>query len=449
MRKTVAITGIGVIAPNGCGRDEFWSNCLRGLAIAEEIPSHWNAYNSYNSRVWAPLQLPDWDQFSLNRAEKMQMDPVQLLSLVCGEMALKDAGLKVSLKDEKKNTFSIEGIDVFRSGVFMGTGNGGLVSYTRAQATHVLAPVKKALDSMQDACALPDSPPLEFSSRFNPFVVAMTMPNACSAVLSIKYGLAGPSITVSTACASGTSAIGQAYRAIVSGKIDTALAGGAEYLADPYGGIFRGFDTAGTLARGDGIASEANRPFDSKRTGFLFSAGGCAVLMMEDATLARARGAKVIAEVVGFSENCDAFSIMGMSPEGDHVESMYNTLFESSGFSAGQVDYINAHGTSTLLNDEVESRIVERVFGSRPFINSTKSLIGHSIGAAGAIETAVTALSIESGKMHPSVNLTDPIRPLNFVVHEPCGYPITLALNQSFGFGGHIAGLLLKSPSPQ
>jgi 3-oxoacyl-[acyl-carrier-protein] synthase II len=254
-------------------------------------------------------------------------------------------------------------------------------------------------------------------------------------------------VTVSSACASGTTAVGNAFRSIRSGEIDMAFAGGAEFLADPYGGIFRGFDTAQTLVQADGDYHCANRPFDKKRSGFLFSGGGAAVMVLEEATHARRRGKSPIATVEAYSECCDAFTIMGMAPDGRQIEKMYQALFSSAGCVPEDIDYVNSHGTGTILNDETESIVIDNIFGKKPLVNSTKSLLGHTIGASGALETAVTALSIEDQLVHPCANLDDPIRDLNFVTNARQEHEIEWALNQSFGFGGHIAGLILKKPA--
>ncbi len=452
MKREVVITGIGILSPIGNGRGEFWHNCLAGTAAVETIPEQWRDYNSYSSPIWAPMHEPDYTQYPLSRAEKMQMDPVQLFTLISADMAVADAGFTKELRDEKKNTYILPEVHPDRCGVVMGTGNGGLVSYTGSAATHIVTPIKKTVDAyckkMAGSDSSSDTPgPFRFSSRFNPFSVAMTMPNACSAVLSIKYSFPGLSMTVSSACASGTTAIGTAFRAIRTGDIDMALTGGAEYLADPYGGIFRAFDTAKTLVQADGNFDRANRPFDKKRSGFLFSGGGAAVLVLEEAEHARRRGKQPVAAIESYSETCDAFTIMGMDPDGRQIDKMYSTLFTNAACEPEDIAYINTHGTGTIINDETESRIIEKVFGKKPLVNATKSLTGHTIGASGALETAVTALSIQDQFVHPCANLDDPIRELNFVTDARQEHEIEWALNQSFGFGGHIAGLILKKPA--
>jgi 3-oxoacyl-[acyl-carrier-protein] synthase II len=279
--------------------------------------------------------------------------------------------------------------------------------------------------------------------RYNPFTVSRLMPNAVSAVLGIKYSIKGPTNTVALACAAGTSAIGQTYRAIRDGYLDVALAGGSEYWDDYYGAIFRGFDIANTLVQNCADPGTANCPFDLSRTGFLFSQGGSAVLVLEELEVARKRKAKILAEIVGFSETFDAYSMMSLAPDGSEIERMILNTLGDANITPAQVDYINAHGTGTVANDAVECHVLSRVFGSKPKINSTKSLLGHTIGASGAIEAVVTILSLLNQKTHICKNLKNPISSLNFV-YEVEQHNFEYALSHSFAFGGHNAGLAIK-----
>jgi len=445
--RSVAVTGIGIVSSIGCGKEPFWRNVLDGNSVVEPIPSQWQQYATYRCPVWAPPPSINLDSSGLNRAEKMQMDPVQLYALICADMALKDAGFQLHVSDDRKNTYTVKGLPTHRAGVFIGSGNGGLVSYTQGAAHHLLHDAylragqqdisnKDALNAIQNH--------LHYERRFNPFSVPRTMPNACSAVVSIKYGFNGPSVTVSSACASGTSAIGQAFRAIESGQVDFALAGGAEYLADPYGGIFRGFDVAKTLIQPSKDGTVRNCPFDEKRSGFLFNGGGAAILMLEDLEMALERGAHPLALIAGYAELCDAYTIMGMAPGGAQIQRMYNQLFTESNCAAEDIQYINSHGTGTLMNDSTEAAVIEQVFPQKPLINATKSLTGHSIGAAGAIEAAVTALSIERKKVHPNRNIENPIADIAVKIDKPEDLSIKNGISESFGFGGHIAGLLFR-----
>ncbi len=460
MAHRVVVTGIGIVSPIGIGRQPFWQSCLDGASAVAPIPEHWHRYYMYHSCIWAPLPKIDFERFAISRVERMQFDATQLLALVGTRLALDDAGLRCSLKDEKKNTYIVDSFSPERCGVYMGTGVGGMNTYIGCAGNHVLSPIKKSLMQLQNEML---SGPLdgqkadrfrdavssiEMPRRFNPFAVPMTMPNGCSAAVSIKFSFHGPSSTPCAACASGTVAIGHAFRAIRDGIIDYAVAGGTEYLADPYGGIFRGFDMAKTLVAPAKDPDKANRPFDEARTGFLFSEGGCGVLILEDFEKARQRGAECLAEIKAFEENSDAFSIMGMAPDGRHIERLVSDLVKQAGLSPDNIDYINGHGTGTLLNDDIETKVLENILGKRALVNSTKSLIGHTIGASGAIEAAVTVLSIFHKKTHPCKNLEKPIRDLNFVLDGKKEYDIRKAITCSFAFGGHNAGLIFDSILP-
>jgi 3-oxoacyl-[acyl-carrier-protein] synthase II len=442
MKRRVVITGIGVVAPNGATTPEFWNNCLALQSSVRPIPEHWYNYWQPLSRLWAPLPAIDFEARGIGRVERMQLDNSAMLAILAAQEALESARLPVTLSDEKKNLFSVAGFSGDRSAVFMGTGIGGISSFASSEGNHILTPCTTRLrqiavrvDELADVMRAP--------SRFNPFVVSMTMPNSCSAMLGIRFSVTGPNRTVCTACASGTMAIGQAFEAIAAGKADAALAGGAEYLADDYGGVFRGFDIAKTLVKNCDNPQAANCPFDRKRSGFLFAEGGSAVLVLEELSRAQGRGAPVIAEVLSSAETFDAHSVMSIDPSAKQIRRMINRALEDAGVSPGEIDYINTHGTGTEQNDEIEAMTIESVFGTRPLINATKSLTGHTIGASGAIETAVTALSIARKTTHACKNLEEPVRPLNFVTAAG-PFDIKTAFTQSFAFGGHNAGLVLR-----
>jgi 3-oxoacyl-[acyl-carrier-protein] synthase II len=438
--RRVVITGIGVVAPNGVTTESFWENSLKGIASVAPIPEAWRPYYSFSSTIWAPLPSIDFSTFGIGRIEAMQSDMTALLALVAANQALSMAGVEAALKNEKKNIYALGAVDSSRMGVFIGTGVGGITSFAANEANHIFSPVHAKLCADNDAESF--SQWVRFSARFNPFAVSMTMPNTAAATLGIKYSLHGPNVTVCNACAAGTSAIGRAFLAVRGGEADAALAGGVEYLRDDYGGIFRAFDAAKTLVNAGDDPSVANRPFDEGRSGFLFAEGGAAILMVESLDHALARGARPLAEICSFAETFDAFSVMSPDPGGEAVDLMVRTAVANAGMALGDVDYINAHGTGTVVNDALEARAIERIFGDKPLVNSTKSLIGHCVGASGAIEAAVTALSIRSQTTHVCKNLTSPIAALRFV-RETKAYPIQTALTQSFAFGGHNAALVL------
>ncbi len=448
----VAISGIGVICSLGTSTEQFWERCLAGYAPVSPIPEHWHRYAHYKSSIWSPLPEIDYAAYGLTRVERLQHDPVSLLTICAAQEAIKNAGLTTTLSNRRANTFTIQGVDPARIGVFMGTGLGGVHSFSENHAHQVLARSTEGLIKLADAGDLSRRfarvlegvlAQMVFPRRFNPFVVSMLMPNAVSAILGIKYSITGPNTTYSLACAAGTAAIGHAFRAIRSGTVDIALTGGCEYLDDHYGGAFRGFDAANTLVQDCEERDRANRPFDQKRSGFLFSQGAAALLVLEDWDRAVGRGVSITAEISGYAENFDAHNMMSMAPDGVQIERMVRLALDDAQLEPRDIQYVNAHGTGTQANDITEAQVIERVFGRSVLVNSTKSLVGHTIGASGALEAAVTALSLKHATTHICRNLEDPVADLNFVrACEP--HDIAAALSQSFAFGGHNAGLVMR-----
>jgi len=451
MRKRVVITGLGVIAAIGQNPDAFWKSCLEAKTKVERIPDHWFHYGDFHSQIWSPLPPIDYSTYGIGRIDEKQLDPSTLLAIACSFQALDSAGLEYTKLDQKRNTYSVSSLDKDRAGVFMGTGIGGLGTFASCYSYHLLLRQKETL--AKASAQLGDHPVsrilkqvqerMLYPRRYNPFGVSMTMPNACSANIGIKFNLYGSNNAYCAACASGTVAIGHGFKAVRSGELDLALAGGVEHLSDECGGIFAGFDAVRALANNNEDPDKANRPFDKDRTGFLFSEGGGAVFVIEDLEHARKRGARIYAEILGYGDTCDGFNIMMMESSGTQMMRMLQLAFADAGISAEGIDYINAHGTGTRLNDETETAVIEKVFGKKVLINSTKSLIGHTLGASGAIEAVVTALSIHHKTTHVCRNLQNPMKDLNFVTRVD-SYPIRTGLSQSFGFGGHNAVLILR-----
>ena len=434
-RRRVVVTGIGMISPLGGSTSDSWAALLAGRASVAPVPPSWRRYADTKSTIWAPLPDLDWPALGIDRIEQLQLDTSGMLAIAASTEAVRDAGIRTSVADAKKNTFRIDGPAPNRCGVCMGTGVGGATSFVGNLANHVMSPLRELLP---DADMLPPMP-----TRFSPYAVPTMMPNAVSALLGIRWSLQGPNLTFAQACAAGTVAVGHAFRTIARGEADLVLAGGAEYLGDPYGGFFRGFDIARTLVTAGTDAARANRPFDRDRTGFLFGEGGAAVLVCEEAEAAQRRGARVYAEIAGYAENFDAYSSMSMEPSGERIAAMLTAALQDADCSPADIDYINAHGTGTAVNDEIESAVIEQLFGNKPLVTATKSLTGHCIGASGGIEAAVTALSLAHQTTHACHNLEQPIRELRFVREAgPCR--IDTAITQSFAFGGHNAALVMK-----
>lgn len=442
--RRVAVTGIGIVAPGAADRESFWSNALGVKCVWAPLPEHWAPYYRPYSTLWAPLPRIDWSQYPISRVESMLLDMTAKLAIAAAVQALRQARIETLPFDEKRNTFTLRGMEGERFAVFLGTGMGGICSFAANEGHQLYAPLGEALkaDGMPAASVFPF---VRYSPRFSPFAVSMSMPNGASAALGIKFSCNGINRTIGGACAAGTMAVGEAFEAIGRGEADAALAGGVEYLADDYGGIFRAFDVARTLCAPGADPAAANRPFDRNRSGFLFAEGGCGVLVLEALDHARSRGAVPIAEIAGYAETFDGYSVMAIDPSARQIERMLSLLLNKAEVTAPEIDYINTHGTGTLANDDIEAGVIDRLFGKKPAVNATKSLIGHTIGAAGAIEAGVTALSIRDQKVHGCANLRDPIADLNFAI-DTRDAAIDAAISQSFAFGGHNAALLFKKP---
>ena len=410
----MVVTGLGVQTAIGVDVDTFWRNALSGKTVVQAIPQEWNRYATYRSQVWSPLAPLDLDALGLSRVEVLCSDRVSQIALLAAKQAF------VSSELDRHAS-----LDRNRAGVFIGTGIGGVGSLFSSHDHHIQA------NRSEHDCTN--------QGRFNPYVVSMAMPNAPTSHIAMQFGFAGPARTSCCACASGTAAIGAALTSIQASEIDIAIAGGSEFLQDNSGSIFRGFDKLSVLVEGDGD----NAPFDRRHSGFLFSQGGSAALILEELTHAQARGAKILAELCAYSETTSPSNMLSMKQSAVAIERMLGSLMRSAGTVPSQVDYINTHGTSTVMNDELEAGVIDAIFGKRPLLNSTKSLLGHTLGASGAIEAVVTVLSIRDQLTHISRGLETPIRELNFATssHEQL---IEQAISQSFAFGGHIAGLLFK-----
>ena len=450
MSRRVVITGAGVISPIGIGVDDFWRHSLEAKSAVAPIPEQWLKYADLRSRLWSPLHY-DPESIGINRTERLQLDPVAALAIGAAREALQRAGFTLVPAAERSRAFVLPEVDSTRAGVYFGTGIGGAHSFLQNHVQHLYQRTHEALkaysvgrapaedsETLNGILALMAHPP-----RYHPFVVSMLMPNAASAAVGIKFSLTGPNVTFCVACASGTVAVGQGYRAVLDGRVDLAVTGGSEYLYDEHGHIFRGFDVAGTLVRDYVDPESANRPFDEKRSGFLFSQGGAAVLVLEELEHAQRRGAAIMAELIGYAETFDAHSMMSLAPGGEQIERMVRAALADAGVSPRDVDYINAHGTGTKNNDQTEAEVINRVFGKSARVNSTKSLLGHAIGASGAIEALVTALSLRDGTTHICKNLDTPILDLNFVRSAERFDP-RIGLSQSFAFGGHNAAVVMR-----
>jgi 3-oxoacyl-[acyl-carrier-protein] synthase II len=387
----------------------------------------WLEERNFKSRIGAPVEDLDPTQFMMTKREANLLDPAAQFTIAATAMALEDAGLSVKLVNEKKNQYSVDGIDSERAGVIIGTGIGGLHTI---EAAHDLWASGK---------------PITGTFRYS---LPMLIPNAMAAQAAIKFGLHGECKAVATACAAGTMAIGDAYRLVRDGELDLAVTGGVDRTLSDFDGYgLVGFDLLRTLSTRNSEPEKASRPFDTDRDGFVLGEGA-GVLVIERKEHAVARGARIYAEIAGYASTCDAHSMMQLHPSGDQMVRVMKNAIASSDLSHDDIRYVNAHGTSTRLNDPREAEALHRVFGKRIMdvvVNSTKAMTGHCIGASGAIETITTALSLARGVIHRCVNLEIPDPEIDLVL--PLKNDVNravAAISNSFGFGGHNATLVVK-----
>lgn len=451
--KRCVVTGIGTVSTIGNSTDSFWEACLSGTTNIAPVPEDWGRYWSMRSKLWSPLTLPDYKNLGFKSADLFQFDPVTLNALVATREALERALLSTELSDDGRSQI-IKDTDSDRIGVFFGTGIGGASSLLENHSNHTLSPLKKQIVTLLNSLDGAENADIKswllreldhFNiARVNPLTLVRTMINAVAAAVANRYAIHGPVSVSCVACASGTVAIGRAFNSIASGEIDVAISGGSEYWDEVSGAFFRSFDELRTLTSHEDDPSRANRPFDQNRSGFLFNQGGAASLVLEEYEHAKSRGAPILAEIIGYAESFDAHNMVSIQPEGIQIEKMLRKLLATACVTASDVDYINAHGTGTQINDETESKIIENIFGNIPAVNSSKSILGHSIGVSGAYEAAITALSISQQKLHASLNIDSPVRDLNFV-RTTREQAVNVAISQSFAFGGHNAALLFKA----
>ena len=443
MSAPVCVTGLGAVSTFGTDVPSLWQGCLAGDSVVQPIPAIWHQYADYRSGIWSPLPAIDFRQQGFSRNEILQRDPVSLLALMAAQEALSQANLDTSLVNARQAQYQIAGIQSEQAGVFMGTGIGGAHTFLQNHAEQILARTKPGLHDSADATAQQALALLRHPGKSNRMAVPMLMPNAVSASIGIKYGLHGHNRTLTHACAAGTSAIGEAWQAIQQGTLDFALCGGAEYLLDDYGTIYRGFDMLGTLVTPGDHPQQANCPFDQARSGFLFAQGGAGVLVLESEQHAQQRGAKILARIRGYAETFDACSMVALADDGAQITRAIRHALHRANLSTTAIDYINAHATGTQANDQVEAQVIQTLFPQRPWVASTKSILGHTIGASGALEAIITLLSLQHQQTPACLNLQQPAFDLNFVQDSHQPIELNHALSCSYAFGGHNAALIM------
>lgn len=408
MTRRVVITGLGTVNPLSAGVQEYWKGLLAGRSGIAPI-------TQFDTTAFKVRFAGEVKQFApddiLGARAARRLDRFAQFALVAAREAVKDSGLEFGREDS------------FRCGVIFGSGIGGLNEFEEQHTRYM------------------EGGP----GRISAFVIPKMIANSASGNISIEYGLHGPNTTISTACASAAHAIGDAFRAIQYDHADIMVSGGSEAGITPMG--LGGFISSRALSQRNDDPARASRPFDKDRDGFVLSEGA-GVLVLEELEHARKRGANIYAEVLGVGSTADAHHITAPHPEGSGAAMAMRLALRDARLNAEGVQYVNAHGTSTELGDEAETKAIKQVFGQHAYrlaISSTKSMVGHLLGASGGVELIATALSIRHGILHPTINyqMPDPACDLDYVPNHAREMRVRRAISNSFGFGGHNCTLVV------
>jgi 3-oxoacyl-[acyl-carrier-protein] synthase II len=400
---------VGLVTPVAIGTEETWRGLLEGRSGIANI-THFD-HKNFATHFAGEVKGFDPTRWMTSREAK-QVDRFIQFAIGAGAMAMEDSGLK------------IEGAEAERVGCYVGAGLGGLATI---ENTHTTLQMKGPRHGI------------------SPFFVPQLIINLAPGQLSIRYGAKGPNMSHVSACSSSAHAIGEAYRAIVHNDADAMIAGGSEATVTPLG--VGGFNSMRALSTHNEAPEKASRPFDLDRDGFVI-AEGSGIVILEELEHARKRGARIYAEIRGYAANADAHHITAPAPEGEGAQRCLRLALKDAGMQPGDIDYINAHGTSTKMNDANETLAIKKVFGDQArkiMVSSTKSMTGHMLGAAGGVETAICALAIARGVVPPTINYTtpDPECDLDYVPNTAREVRIRAAASNSFGFGGTNACLIL------
>lgn len=408
-RRRVAVTGVGVVTPIGIGKDRFWNALLEGRSGVRRIQS----FDPTPFPTQIAAEVHDFDPLDfMDRKEARRNDRFVQFAIAATRMALEDADFRITPENRD------------RVGVVLGSGIGGANTWEE-----------------QHRVLLERGP-----DRVSPFFIPMLISNMAAGMVSIVFGARGPNTSVVTACATGGHCIGDAFKIIQRGDADAMIAGGTEAAITALS--IAGFCSMKAMSTRNHEPERAVRPFDRDRDGFVMGEGA-GVVILEDLERARARGARIYCEVVGYGMSADAYHITQPDPEGDGAAQSMARCLEDAGLSPQEVDYINAHGTSTPYNDKFETLAIKRVFGDHAYrlaVSSTKSMTGHLLGAAGGVELIACALSVHEGVLPPTINYEtpDPDCDLDYVPNRARPAPVRVALSNAFGFGGHNCTLAVR-----
>jgi len=413
-KRRVVVTGMGTVNPLGLTVDEYWNNILNGASGADEIRQF--DTTDYKTRFAAEVKNFDANNY-IDRKAARRMDPFTHFAVAAADMAIADAEIKPDV------------VDGDRVGVIVGSGIGGMWTNFAQQKT------------------VYESGPRHIS----PFFVPMLIQDIAAGYISMMHKFKGPNYATTSACATSSHAIGDAYMMIERGMADIMVSGGAEAAICPMG--VGGFNAMRAISTRNDDPKRASRPFDLDRDGFVMGEGA-GILIMEELEHARKRGAKIYAELSGIGFTADAHHITEPAPGGEGAVRSMRIAIEDAGLTPADVDLVNAHGTSTYHNDRNETMAIKTVFGDHARtlkINSTKSMIGHLLGAAGAVESIATVLMIQNDIAHPTINqiTADPECDLDYVPEKAVEFTIDVAVTNTFGFGGHNTSLLYRKVQDQ
>jgi 3-oxoacyl-[acyl-carrier-protein] synthase II len=409
LKRRVVITGIGMITPVGLDTETSWNGLIQGKSGIGPITQFDD--KTIPTQIAGEVRGFDPEKY-IEPKEIKKMDRFIHLAIAASQMAMDSAKLTVTPENAE------------RVGVMVSAGMGGLPAIEKYNKIYLERGIRKV----------------------TPFFIPMLIINEAAGMVSIRFGAKGPNICIVTACATGTHSIGEAYRTIERGDADAMIAGGTESCICPLG--VGGFNAMKALSTRNDAPERASRPFDKDRDGFIMGEGA-GVVILEDLEFARARGAKILAEVIGYGATGDAYHITSPAPNGEGAARCMKMALRSAGISGADMGYINAHGTSTKYGDELETMAIKTVFGDHAYkipVSSTKSMTGHLLGAAGGVEAVVSVLALDRGVLPPTINLEnpDPECDLDYVPNVARKAQVDIAMSNSFGFGGTNACLIFR-----
>lgn len=430
-KKQVVITGIGPVTPVGMGREAYWESLIQGKSSFKRIEFPNYDMNQYRCQIGAPIEGFDFYQYVEKTKHTKHIGRTSQFAIVATMLALRDAGIEIKKNEKRKEDpyekggeYQLNGLDPFQIGVILGVGS-------------------EAMDLME-----------HYHERFlargmrgiSPFALPNIYLSAITSHVAQNFTIRGTSYAVSTACASATHAMINSFLQIQGGGEDLMITGGADSCITPY--TFAGFDIIRAMSTRNDYPQKACRPFDRERDGFVMGEGS-GVLVLEELEHAKRRGAHIYGEVIGFGMTADAYHLTDPDPDGKALSKALKDALEMGDFHPEEVDYINPHGTSTLLNDRVETKAIKNIFGKQAYhipISATKSITGHLMGAAGGVEAISVLLALEKGIIHPTLNyeFPDPECDLDYVPNEARKKEVRMALSISAGFGGVNSAILIK-----